>query len=473
MPYSEDPKIQKNRWLIITAIGLFAFMSTLDSSIVNIAIPTISRSLNVSMSQTEWVVSVYLLVVCTLLLLFGKIGDIIGKIKVFRMGMIIFTVGSFLCGLNINFWTLLMSRVVQGLGASMTMSTNNGIVTEVFKDSERGSSLGLIGTFVALGSIAGPGIGGLLLQFLPWGYIFWINIPVGIFAYLLGIKVLPKDITFHKSPIDYKGFAAFTIGIISIISLMSLAQLKGFANMTVLILAIMFIIAFAIFIKIEKTSDYPLVDLSLFKKLPFSLSLISVLFIFIGNFAFNVVGPYYLQNLRGMDPGKSGMILMAFPIAQVICAPIAGRLSDRVGSPILIRIGITAIIFSQIGFCFFSDDTAMWFIFATIALLGLGNGLFQSPNNALTMASIDVSHLGIAGGLNSLFRNLGMIFGLTISTTILFSAMSVKAGRKVISYVNGRPDLFLFGMKVLFSVMIVLSVITLALNLKKLDKPTN
>lgn len=466
--FSENPQIQKNRWWIITAVGLFTFMSTLDTSIVNIAIPTISKDLNVSMSQTEWIVTVYLLVVCSLLLLFGKIGDVVGKIKVFKLGMIIFTLGSFLCGLKISFWVLIGSRMIQGLGAAMTMSTNNGIVTEVFKDSERGRSLGLIGTFVALGSIAGPGIGGLVLGFLPWGFIFWINIPVGIFAYLLGLKVLPKDITFQKSPIDFPGFVAFSISIISIIGLMSYAQLNGFKSFVVLLLALVFAVSFVIFILLERRTTYPLVDLSLFRQKAFTISLISVLLIFIGNFAFNVVGPYYLQNLRKLDPGKSGIILMAFPIAQVIFSPIAGRLTDKFGATVLIRTGIVAIIISQIGFCFFHGKTAMWFVYATIALLGLGNGLFQSPNNALTMASIDMKHLGIAGGLNALFRNLGMVFGLTISTTILFSAMSAKAGYKVISYVNGRPDLFLFGMKVLFSIMIVLSIVALSMNLSKI-----
>lgn len=466
--FSENPQIQKNRWWIITAVGLFTFMSTLDTSIVNIAIPTISKDLNVSMSQTEWIVTVYLLVVCSLLLLFGKIGDVVGKIKVFKLGMIIFTLGSFLCGLKISFWVLIGSRMIQGLGAAMTMSTNNGIVTEVFKDSERGRSLGLIGTFVALGSIAGPGIGGLVLGFLPWGFIFWINIPVGIFAYLLGLKVLPKDITFQKSPIDFPGFVAFSISIISIIGLMSYAQLNGFKSFVVLLLALVFAVSFVIFILLERRTTHPLVDLSLFRQKAFTISLISVLLIFIGNFAFNVVGPYYLQNLRKLDPGKSGIILMAFPIAQVIFSPIAGRLTDKFGATVLIRTGIFAIIISQIGFCFFHGKTAMWFVYATIALLGLGNGLFQSPNNALTMASIDMKHLGIAGGLNALFRNLGMVFGLTISTTILFSAMSAKAGYKVISYVNGRPDLFLFGMKVLFSIMIVLSIVALSMNLSKI-----
>ncbi len=466
--FSENPQIQKNRWWIITAVGLFTFMSTLDTSIVNIAIPTISKDLNVSMSQTEWIVTVYLLVVCSLLLLFGKIGDVVGKIKVFKLGMIIFTLGSFLCGLKISFWVLIGSRMIQGLGAAMTMSTNNGIVTEVFKDSERGRSLGLIGTFVALGSIAGPGIGGLVLGFLPWGFIFWINIPVGIFAYLLGLKVLPKDITYQKSPIDFPGFVAFSISIISIIGLMSYAQLNGFKSFVVLLLTLVFAVSFVIFILLERKTTYPLVDLSLFRQKAFTISLISVLLIFIGNFAFNVVGPYYLQNLRKLDPGKSGIILMAFPIAQVIFSPIAGRLTDKFGATILIRTGIIAIIISQIGFCFFHGKTAMWFVYATIALLGLGNGLFQSPNNALTMASIDMKHLGIAGGLNALFRNLGMVFGLTISTTILFSAMSIKAGYKVISYVDGRPDLFLFGMKVLFSIMIVLSIIALSMNFSKI-----
>ncbi|GAW98906.1 major facilitator superfamily transporter [Secundilactobacillus mixtipabuli] len=178
--YLTDQRVQKHRWWILAAVGLFTFMSTLDASIVNIALPVISGDLNVPMNQAEWVVSIYLIVICSLLLLFGKLGDSIGKIRIFRIGTVLFVFGSLLAGSNGSFYLLLAARIVQALGASMTMANNNGIITEVFPFSERGRALGMIGSFVALGSIAGPGLGGIVLSHLSWGYIFWLNVPIGV-----------------------------------------------------------------------------------------------------------------------------------------------------------------------------------------------------------------------------------------------------------------------------------------------------
>lgn len=172
--FQTDPNVQKNRWWILVAVGLFTFMSTLDGSIVNIALPVMSRDLHIPMNQAEWVVSIYLIVVCALLLLFGKLGDAFGKIRIFRLGTFFFVLGSLLCGFNQSLTFLLLARSLQAFGASMTMSTNNGIITEIFPIQERGKALGFIGSFVSLGSIAGPGIGGLILAVLPWGYIFWL-----------------------------------------------------------------------------------------------------------------------------------------------------------------------------------------------------------------------------------------------------------------------------------------------------------
>lgn len=216
--YQEDQIVQKNRWWILVAVSMFTFMSTLDGSIVNIALPTISKDMKVPMNQAEWIVSIYLMVVCSCLLLFGKLGDSWGKIKVFRLGMLIFTIGSFLCGFNHSLTFLLFARVVQAIGASMTMATNTGIITEVFPMHERGRALGSIGAFVSLGSIAGPGLGGIILSQFSWAYIFWINVPVGIITMLFGLKFLPKDITISHQTIDKKGFVTFAVAIMTFLA---------------------------------------------------------------------------------------------------------------------------------------------------------------------------------------------------------------------------------------------------------------
>lgn len=228
--YQDDPVVQKNRWWILVSVAMFTFMSTLDSSIVNIALPTISKDLVVPMNKAEWVVSIYLMIVCACLLLFGKVGDSFGKIKVYRIGTIVFTLGSLLCGFNHSLTMLLFGRVIQGIGASMTMATNTGITTEVFPMEERGRALGAIGAFVSLGSIAGPGIGGLILAHFSWSYIFWINVPVGILTILIGEKFLPKDLTMSKKKIDWLGFATFALTIMSFFGAVFIGQEVGYIH---------------------------------------------------------------------------------------------------------------------------------------------------------------------------------------------------------------------------------------------------
>lgn len=164
---------QTRRWWILISIGIFAFMSNLDASIVNIAMPVMARQMSLPMNQIEWVVSTYLIVLSALLLLFGKLGDLYGKINVFRLGTVVFVLGSFLAGLQWTFNFLLVARVVQAIGAAMTLSNTYGITTATFAVNQRGKAMGLIGTFVAFGAVAGPGIGGLVLSHLSWGYIFF------------------------------------------------------------------------------------------------------------------------------------------------------------------------------------------------------------------------------------------------------------------------------------------------------------
>ncbi len=293
--YQLNPEVQKNRWWILVSVSMFTFMSTLDGSIINIALPTISKDMNVPMNQAEWIVSIYLIVVCACLLLFGKIGDSFGKIKVYKIGTLIFTIGSLLCGFNHSLSFLLFARVVQAIGASMTMATNSGIITEVFPMNERGRALGSIGAFVSLGSIAGPGLGGLILSQFSWPYIFWINVPVGIITMIAGTKFLPKDITMTKKKIDKLGFLSFASFIVTFFGAVFIGQEEGFLHVVPVTLFILALISFVLFILIEKKVKVSLIAFSIFKNKVFTLSLISAVIIFSANFFVNVVIPFYLQ----------------------------------------------------------------------------------------------------------------------------------------------------------------------------------
>ena len=293
--YQEDSEVQKNRWWILVSVAMFTFMSTLDSSIVNIALPTISKEMSVPMNQAEWVVSIYLMVVCACLLLFGKIGDSFGKIKVYRIGTVIFTIGSLLCGFNQSLSFLLFARVVQSIGASMTMATNSGIITEVFPLNERGRARGAVGAFVSLGAIAGPGIGGLILSNFSWSYIFWINVPVGLVTILIGEKFLPKDITKTKEKIDFSGFACIAIAIMTFFGGIFLGQESGFGSLQSYLLFIIAVVALGLFIMVERKRKSPLIKFAIFKNKIFTLSLLSAVLIFASNFFVNVVIPFYFR----------------------------------------------------------------------------------------------------------------------------------------------------------------------------------
>nr|WP_157023258.1 MFS transporter [Companilactobacillus ginsenosidimutans] len=450
--FTDNPEIQKHRWWIMVAVSLFTFMSTLDASIVNIALPVMSKDMKIPMNQAEWVVSIYLIVICALLLLFGKLGDNHGKIRIFQIGAFLFTLGSLLCGFNFGLVPLLAARALQAVGAAMTMATNNGIITEIFPMNERGRALGTIGSFVALGAIAGPGLGGIILAHLDWAYIFWINVPIGIIGIILGARILPKDVTFSKAKIDRAGAATFAVTMVTLFTGVFLGQEIGFSQWSILTLFAIAIISFIAFIYLELHVEVPVLSLHLFKNLGFSINIFCALLIFITNFFFNVVSPFYLENARNMPANYAGYALMIMPLVQGIVAPIIGAWSDKIGRHLLTFSGLILISVSQIGYMITTLQTPLWLFMFFIGLVGLGNGVFMAPNNTLIMSSVSTKDLGVAGSINALARELGMVIGISTATSVLFAAMSHTAGHKVTTYIPAHPEYFISGMHVAFLV---------------------
>lgn len=450
---TNDSIKHNNMWLILIATCLFTFMSTLDGSIVNIAMPTMSKDLAISMNEAEWIVSVYMITICCLLIFWGRISDTIGKIKIFKIGTLIFILGSLFCGISSTLEMLLISRIIQATGASMTMATNYGIITENFPPEMRGRSLGVLGSFVSLGSIAGPGIGGVIIQKYTWHYIFLINIPIGIFAFVLGYFVFPKskkkDIPLN---LDYLGFILFDMFIISLFMGIFIGQVIGFTKLSIIILFIIAVCSFIGFIFREKRAKNPLIDLTIFNNKSFSVGLTCAVLIFSSNLFMNTLLPFYLQDTLKLSSLMSGFILMCVPIAMVIVAPISGALSDKIGAKGLTFLGLFIVSVSQLLFILIGLKTTISHLVLLTLLAGTGVALFQSPNNSIIMSSVEHNHLGIAGSINSLARNIGMVTGLSLSTTILYSSMTQKAGYKVNGYINGRDDLFLYGMHIAFLV---------------------
>ena len=252
-----------------------------------------------------------------------------------------------------------------------------------------------------------------------------------------------------------------------------IGQVTGFNTTLVIGLFILAIISFTGFIFREKTAKNPLIDLTIFNSKDFSLGLICAVLIFSSNLFMNTLIPFYLQNTLKLSTLLSGIILMCIPIAMVVVAPISGALSDKIGSEGLTFVGLLIVCISQLLLVFISIKTAVPFLMLLTLLTGTGIALFQSPNNSIIMSSVSPSHLGIAGSINSLARNLGMVTGLSLSTTILYNAMSIQAGYKVTTYIEGRDDLFLYGMHVAFSVSFLLCFIAFVITGYRLFKKRN
>ncbi|WP_243148690.1 MFS transporter [Oenococcus sicerae] len=451
---------------------MLTFMSVLDGSIVNIALPSISKDLHIPLNQATWTVIVYLIVISGLLLLFGRMGDVFGKIKIFKIGTVIFTIGSFLAGISeFGLIFLLAARVVQAIGASMAMATSFGITTSNFPASMRARAMSITGMFVSLGAIAGPAIGGAILSLLSWSYIFWVNVPFGLLTILIGIKYFPKDtIAQPDEKIDYTGSILFFAFIAIFFLAVNAAEVVGFQDILVisgLVISILFLIAF---IKVENVIKEPMIKLEIFKNQLYSISLTTAFLVFAINSYTNILMPFYLQDLRKLTPGQTGLILMCFPIANFIFSPISGWAGDKFDKELITLIGLAGLTLSQIGYLSIGGASPYLLLVITLIANGMSSAIFMSPNNALTMSTVPRPLLGIAGSVTALARNVGFIVGNTFATTMLFIGMSQLAGYRVVNYLPKHPEYFIQSMHWSFIFAALMSLLAFALTLYRMLK---
>lgn len=446
-----DHNVYENRWRILPIVLLGPFMATLDSSIINVALPNMAQRLSVGINTIQWVVTSYLIVISALVLIFGRIADMIGKTTVFQYGFLIFSVGSLLCGISKTIQFLIFSRIIQAIGAAMTMSSNQGILAAIFPANERGRALGFSGTTVAIGTMLGPPLGGIMVEIFNWESIFLINIPIGVVAFFLGEKMLPKkEKEEKKETFDLKGAILFIIFVVLLFWAMLSGEKLGWQNKYIITSFIIAILSFIIFYFIEQKEENPMLDFSIFNNKLFNVSIFCAFVSFTVIFCNNIIHPFYLQYVMNISPGRAGILMMVFPISAGIIAPISGYISDKVGSESLTFLGLLITTVGLILIGYLNINSTYIEIVVRIAILGLGNGLFQSPNNSIVMSLVPKNKLGIAGSINALVRNMGMVFGIAFSVTLLYNRMSHSIGYKVLSFVPGRPDIFIYAMRLVY-----------------------
>ncbi len=406
---------------VITAIGNFIAM--LDSSTVNLALYPMSQDLHVTMSQIQWAVIAYMLVLTVFLPFFGKLGDIFPKNKLYATGFLIFAAGA---GLNItagNFIQLICYRCIEALGASIMLSNAQAIIATIFKNERRGKALGLNGCLVAVGGMSGPALGGILINSFGWHAIFIPCIPVALIGAYYAYKMLPSHIDQHKRPFkfDYAGFIYFTISLFALLLAISEGHTWGWTSIKIIILGITTLIFGALFYFRDHKINYPLIDFAMFKIKSFTFGNLAVMLSYMAMFTNSILLPFFLQEILKYNALITGLLILPYSVTLSFIAPIAGRLAGKYGSRWLTIAGPIVYIIALFLFTIYDKNVPMWQIVFASGIMGIGNGLFQSPSNNAIMTSVKHEELGIASGILALSRNMGNILGVAVTITLFES----------------------------------------------------
>lgn len=404
----------QKRGLVLASIAMGVFLATIDSSIVNVSLPTMVDELGTTFSIIQWVVLAYLLTVTTLMLTIGRLADILGKKKIYQTGMVIFTAGSVLCGISTEVGWLIAFRVIQAVGAAMMMALGNAILTEVFPENQRGKVLGINGLMVSMGVITGPMLGGLILDALSWRWIFFVNIPVGLLGILFVQLFVPHIKPTHRQKFDIPGSLLLFVGLLLFSLAMTIGQNIGFGSWIPWTFFGTGLASLVIFYNHEKKVDAPLINLSLFKNRLFSINVGTGFLAFVASSGLIFLTPFFLQDVLGLDHGTIGLLMAVVPLLMGGIAPISGALSDKYGSRILTTIGLVVLVIAYLSVSTLDIETTQLGYILRFIPFGIGIGLFQSPNNSAIMGSVPRTSLGVASGLLSLTRTLGQTTGISV-----------------------------------------------------------
>ena len=416
------------RWRVFPALGLGVLMATLDISVVNIALPTLSRAFQVPLTTVEWVVLAYVLAITGLLLTLGRWADAAGRRRVYGWGLALFTVASALCAAAPTAPLLITARAVQGLGAAMMTANSTALLTANFPPEERGRALGAFGAMVGVGLALGPPLGGLVIGHLSWRWIFLINIPIGLLARWLLHARVPADPPRRASPdLNLGGAALWCAGLVSLMLALSLGPAHGWGDVHVWPAFAAAAVLLAAFAVTEVRAAQPLLPVGLLLG-PLGIAATLTL---IGNALSISIGfqlPLYLEEVLHFDAGKSGQWLAVMPLTALFVTPIAGRWSDRLGARPL---SVTGLLLTAAGFAVLSQVGVAphpGHIMGGMALIGAGLGLFTAPNSSAVMGAVPADQLGLASGLQATMRNLGIAGGAAAMAAIVSSRFVAHGG---------------------------------------------
>ena len=421
------------RWRVFPALALGTLMATLDISIVNIALPTLSRTFHAPLTTVEWVVLAYVVTITGLLLTLGRVADRLGRRRVYGAGLAVFTVASALCAAANGIGWLVAARALQGLGAAMMTANSAALLIANFPPEERGRAIGAFGAMVGVGLALGPPLGGWLIGQWSWRWIFLINLPLGLLALQQLRARVPADARTHADTPPSLGSAAWwCAALVSLMLALSRGPAQGWTAAGVWPLYLVTALALGAFALAERRAADPLLPLDLLRGPLGSTATLTL----IGQALSIAVGfhlPLYFEEVLGFDAARSGQWLAVLPLAALFMAPAAGRWSDRFGPRVL---SVTGLALAALGFVLLSQlglTPPPWHIVGGMALIGGGLGLFTVPNSSALLSAAPAHRLGVASGLQATMRNLGIAGGAAGTAAVVASRYAARGGGHLVA----------------------------------------
>ncbi len=415
-------------WIIPVLIALIgAFMSILDSSIVNVAIPTIMNVFNTNTSTVEWVVTIYMLALGVVVPLSGWLGDRLGFKRLYILSMAVFVFGSLLCTLSWNVDSLIAARVVQAFGGGMIMPTTMSMVIRMVPRERLGGGMGIFGIALLVAPAVGPTLGGYLVEYVDWRWIFTINLPIGITGILLSWFFLPEFPPVDPGKLDIGGVLTSAVGLFSLLLALSKGGDWGWTSEGVVFLFYISAVSLGLFIYLELTQENPLLELRVFRYTTFTLANIMVVITTIGLFAGIFYIPLFLQTIRGLGAMETGLLMMPGAIASGMMMPVAGQLYDRFGPKVLAVAGLLSLSYTTYLLHNIDVITPTKLIVTWLVLRGLGMSFANMPAQTAAMAVVPPGLVGRASAITNIINRVSASFGIAVLTSILNHRVAAHA----------------------------------------------
>jgi EmrB/QacA subfamily drug resistance transporter len=431
---------EHRKWWTLAAVAFGLFMIMLDNTVVNVALPSIKRDLNVSISSLEWVVNGYFLTFAVLMLTGGKLADQFGRRRIFIFGLLVFTLSSLACGLATNGETLIGARAVQGVGAAMMNPATLSIITATFPPRQRGTAMGIWVGVSAVALALGPITGGLLAEHAHWSWIFFINVPIGALAIIVAQIVIKesKD-TSREQRLDFPGLLSSGVALFALTYSLIEANSKGWTSAEILLLFGVAAAGLAAFVALEQRQRAPMLDLSLFKNRTFTGANATMMLVALAMFGVFFFVSLFVQGILGYSPVQAGASFLPMTLCIIFFAPVSGKLSDRLGARWLMGGGMVLVSLSLVLFSFLDESSSFWDLFPALLVGGAGMAMAMTPTTAAAMSSVPVDKAGVGSGVLNSMRQVGGSLGVAIMGAILGSYVNVAPtnAEYVGQFVNG------------------------------------